>query len=293
MRTLNENIFHQYNKWKQGYERKENSLEVKLSNFISTNTDLYKISKDGKHVDVNGSLLLYDENLINGELPVPFGEVKQDCYIECPSLKSMKNAPKKIKGQLTFYNCPNLKSMDGYVDEVGTWVMITKCGLEHSNGMPKAKKGIYFKDCNSLTSLENCFVKGSGTSLILGECHSITSLNGLPDTFGFINIKNCDGLTNLNWCPQKINKIIITKCKNLTSLDIPNIKCDTIECPSNENLTSISINATSLLIFQCHECPKLNSLKGAPTRIHTLYIDDSFDGDMSNIIAGYTNKVED
>ena len=52
--------------------------------------------------------------LINGELPVPFGEVKQDCYIECPSLKSMKNAPKKIKGQLTFYNCPNLEKITIY-----------------------------------------------------------------------------------------------------------------------------------------------------------------------------------
>ena len=78
MNKLNENIFHLYDKWKQGYKRKENSLQARLSNFLSTKKrhfDMYQISEDGKHVDCDEPIVISDSDLINGKFPFPFGKV--------------------------------------------------------------------------------------------------------------------------------------------------------------------------------------------------------------------------
>ena len=61
MKSLNENIFHQYNKWKKNYVRKENSIEIKLNEFLSRNTvyiDYLSISEDGKCVNCSHKILI-------------------------------------------------------------------------------------------------------------------------------------------------------------------------------------------------------------------------------------------
>ena len=105
MNKLNENIFHQYNKWKQGYERKENSLQMRLNNFLSNeidrNADKYHISEDGKYVDCDTDVYLYDLDLIDGKFPFPFGKINGhfNCA-NCENLKSLEGAPQKVKKDL-------------------------------------------------------------------------------------------------------------------------------------------------------------------------------------------------
>ena len=86
MNKLNENIFRQYSKWKTGYERKENSLQMRLNNFLSNErnrlyADVCHISEDGKHVDCDTDVYIFDEDLIDGKFPLPFGKIKGDFFV--------------------------------------------------------------------------------------------------------------------------------------------------------------------------------------------------------------------
>ena len=85
MNKLNENIFHQYNKWKSGYVRKENSLQLRLQKFLDEyedrHVDWYHISEDGKHVDCDINVYINDIDLIDGKFPFPFGKVKGDFFV--------------------------------------------------------------------------------------------------------------------------------------------------------------------------------------------------------------------
>ena len=125
MNKLNENIFHQYNKWKKGYERKENSLQLRLNNFLSDKanvefTDSCHISKDGKHIDFNTSITIRDVDLIDGKLPFPFGKI--DGYFDCAfldDLVSLEGAPEEVTGDFFCSNCPKLTSLEGAPEKVG------------------------------------------------------------------------------------------------------------------------------------------------------------------------------
>ena len=82
MNKLNENIFHQYNKWKKNYIRKENSMQMRLNDFLSKrndrNADKYHISEDGKYVDCDETVTITEKDLIDGKFPIPFGKVDGD-----------------------------------------------------------------------------------------------------------------------------------------------------------------------------------------------------------------------
>ena len=66
MKALNENIFHQYNKWKTGYVRKENSLQMRLQNFINNHefkSDLFEIEETSEKTFVVNVQDDYDNEL--------------------------------------------------------------------------------------------------------------------------------------------------------------------------------------------------------------------------------------
>ena len=125
MNKLNENIFHQYNKWKTGYERKENSLQMRLNDFLSNEanveyTDFCHISKDGKHVDCDTGITIRDDDLIDGKFPFPFGKVKGhfDCAF-ADDLVSLEGAPEEVTGDFFCSHCSKLTSLEGAPEEVG------------------------------------------------------------------------------------------------------------------------------------------------------------------------------
>ena len=153
MYKLNENIFHQYNKWKSGYERKENSLQLRLNNFLSDEAnkqyaDYCHISKDGKHIDFNADITIRDYDLINGKLPFPFGKIGG--YFDCAfadDLVSLEGAPKEVACDFFCSNCPKLTSLEGAPEEVGGDFCVHLCpnltSLEH---LPKKIGGVLSVD---------------------------------------------------------------------------------------------------------------------------------------------------
>ena len=133
MDKLNENIFHQYNKWKKGYERKENSLQMRLNDFLSNkkrNVDCYHISEDGKYVDCDESIVIGDSDLINGKFPFPFGKVKGDfgCW-SCESLISLEGAPNEVGGDFDCRECDNLTSLKGSPKNISGFMDCSGCKI--------------------------------------------------------------------------------------------------------------------------------------------------------------------
>lgn len=185
MKQLNENIFHQYNKWKTGYVRKENSLVMRLNNFI-TNYEIKKdsfifgdapeltISEDGKKVNCDGNIRILDSYLIGGKLPFPFGEVKgMFLFDKCEELISLEGSPEKIiNGSFCCDFAENLTSLVGAPKEVD--------------------------------------------QITLNMCNKITSLVGCPEHVWYFSCAGCSKLTTLEGCPQKV--VCDFDCKNCTSL---------------------------------------------------------------------------
>ena len=170
MNKLNENIFHQYNKWKQGYERKENSLQMRLNNFLSNEkdriADKYHISEDGKYVDCDTDVYLYDSDLIDGKFPFPFGEINGhfNCS-DCDDLISLEGAPQKVKKDFFCAQCENLTSLEGAPKEVGQNFISFGCSkITSLEGVPEEVGGIF-----------NCI-----------KCPNLTSLKCLPKIIGYM-----------------------------------------------------------------------------------------------------------
>ena len=113
MQRLNENIFHQYNKWKTGYIRKENSIKIRLNEFLDAHPsykDYLSISEDGKRVNCSSSIFIYDIDLSNGRFPFPFGTVNGDfdCSV-CSELISLEGAPEEVDKNFTCSECSSLR----------------------------------------------------------------------------------------------------------------------------------------------------------------------------------------
>ena len=161
MKSLNENIFHQYNKWKKNYVRKENSIEIRVNEFLDGNPfykDYISISEDGTRVNCSVSIVIYDEMLINGKFPFPFGEVDGNfvCSV-CDELISLEGAPKEIDGNFESDKCPKLTSLKGAPEKVGGDFDCSHCeNLTSLEGAPKEVSEFFdCTYCPNLTSLEH------------------------------------------------------------------------------------------------------------------------------------------
>ena len=203
MKQLNENIFHQYNKWKTGYVRKENSIQMRLDNFLSNdrNSCSCYISEDGKHVDCDTDIYIFDEDLINGKFPFPFGKIHGDFNCDgCAELISLEGAPEEVEGNFACSTCPNLTSLEGAPQIVN--------------------RGFSCNNCPKLTSLEGA-PKEVGGSFYTQTCPNLTSLIGAPEKVGrSFYTNNCSNLISLEGAPKKVGRVFAcTRCKSLTSLE--------------------------------------------------------------------------
>ena len=209
MKQLNENIFHQYNKWKQGYSRKENSFKLRVRNFLSNREDAnkFKISKDGKHLNASDTVRITDDDISDGKLPVPFGKVNWnfDC-MSCTSLTSLEGAPKYVENSFDCNNCENLTSLVGAPEEVGGDFSCSECpNLTSLVGAPKKVGGIFdCSDCKKLKSLEGA-PKEVGGAFDCNDCKNLTSLVGVPKKIdGYFDCSGCKNLTSLEGLPKEI-----------------------------------------------------------------------------------------
>ena len=209
---LNENIFHQYSKWKTGYVRKENSIEIKIKNWIDAQSNpKYSISEDGKHVNCSGSIVIRDSDLVGGKFPVPFGKVKGDFNCSgCKTLVSLDGAPTKCF-RFNCSNCTNLTSLDELEMDATECIKFdcSYCSkLTSLKGAP-TKIGGYFccNFCAPLTSLEGAPRTVMG-SFSCENCTSLTSLKGGPSTvYGEYNCWGCVNLTSLDGLPKEVHTL--------------------------------------------------------------------------------------
>lgn len=212
MNKLNENIFHQYNKWKTGYVRKENSILVRINQFLSVeriandvrkgnfekiisdytinyedgnySIDINMDEKDGNYNDI--SVHIFESDLINGELPFKFGKINASFCIDC-DVKSLKNSPDFIRGGLVLDDCTSLTSLVGITQQVDWSLNLIRC--------------------KSITSLEGlCKEKKSYHSINCDECSNLETLNGAPiEIDGYFSCSKCPALVSLDGLPEIIH----------------------------------------------------------------------------------------
>ena len=160
MKQINENIFHQYNKWKKNYVRKENSVKVKINEFLSRRPfykDFFSISEDETCVNSSTSVFIYDDDLIDGKIPFQFGKVDGNFNCSaCTELISLEGAPKTVSKKFFCDDCSKLTSLKGAPKEVGNNFKCSHCeNLTSLEGAPEKVGGSFScEDCPNLTSLE-------------------------------------------------------------------------------------------------------------------------------------------
>ena len=210
MNKLNENIFHQYNKWKKNYVRKENSIIFKLNDFLDKHPsyeDILSISEDGTSVNCSSSIVIYDGMLINGKFPFPFGTVigHFNCS-ECEELISLEGAPKEVGGSFCCSNCPNLTSLVGAPEEVGGSFSCNNCPkLTSLEGAPEKVGRNFSCQKTSIKSLEGAPINVGG-NFICDEVDYLESLEGAPNHVGGdFSCSKCPSLTSLDGLPTAID----------------------------------------------------------------------------------------
>ena len=211
MDKLNENIIHLYNKWKEGYTRKETALEEKIKQmrdwakgvFEPEQFDKMEFGIEG--ITVNCSLEILDYILVGDEIPYPFlkstntfsvygGIISlKNCprYAEifdcgfCSNIASLEGAPEKVENDFNCQHCANLASLEGAPKYIG--------------------RDFSCNHCTSLTSLEEA-PKKVGGEFDCSYCKSLTSLKGAPEEVGddFV-CSHCPKLTSLEGAPKKID----------------------------------------------------------------------------------------
>ena len=184
---INEDFTDLYKRWKNKEVRKEDSLEVKMKDFISTkkNSEEYYI-ENGK-VCCKGDVVIDDNDLIDGKFPFKFGKVEGNfCCAGCEKLISLEGAPEKVEGHFNGDSCCNLKSLKGVPEKVGGDFICDSCyELTSLEGSPKEVGGD-FSCCEvgeKLESLEGAPEKVKG-DFACCYCEKLTSLEGSPKEVG-------------------------------------------------------------------------------------------------------------
>ena len=257
MNKLNENIFHLYNRWKEGYVRKETSLEEKIKPMKEwaekafNEDDFDKMDFDPNGITVNGMLLISSSELTD-EIPYPFVECESFTLLPSTSIKSLKNCPKYVE-EFDCSACASLTSLEGAPE--------------------KSKITFSCNDCISLTSLVGApkeigyyTDKYTGKSFhFFGDfycagCKRLKTLEGAPEKIGTFSCAGCNGLKTLEGAPKDVQQ---------------NFNC--AGCDSLESL--IGAPKTVGGDFDCSGCKNLSSIEDLPELIEgKLIIDSRFEG---------------
>ena len=101
---INEDFTDLYKRWKKKDVRKEDNLEIKLKQFISTTNNPEEYYIENGLVCCKGDVVIDDNDLIDGKFPFQFCEVEGDFICSyCKKLTSLKGAPQEVVGD--FYCC--------------------------------------------------------------------------------------------------------------------------------------------------------------------------------------------
>ena len=205
MGKINENIIHLYNKWKEGYVRKETALEEKIKPMREWAEDIFRTANRFEYT--------IDGIIVNGDLTISFGLKKLDFpFVECngnfiieDDFENLKNCPRHVTGDFKCSYIYSLKSLKGAPEEVGGTFDCTSCNSIISlKGAPKKVKHFDCSLCDSLKSLVGAPEIVTG-GFICWNCDDLTTLKGAPEKVGGnFNCVDCDSLTSIEDLPKEI-----------------------------------------------------------------------------------------
>ena len=199
MIELNENVILLYNKWKEGYVRKETEFEVMRewveSNFTNKlyNHDEFEYYKNGITYNHHSKskfeadihcLVIRDRYLVDGKLPYQFISVSNSFKFKyCSSLTSLENSPIDVGGNFYCMYCDNLKSLEGAPKNIEySFECTNNHALESIEGIPEEINNFCnFYNCYSLKTLDGA-PKIISKELNLSGCDNIESFDGLSNT---------------------------------------------------------------------------------------------------------------
>ena len=274
MEIINENIFHLYNKWKEGYVRKETALEEKIKPMMEwakeafEEEDFDKMDFDAEGITMNGKLEIDDYCLVNGELPYPFVKCNKLQVMNNTHINTMKNFPMEVAGEFVCRHT-YISSLEGCPQKVGKHISLNfSKSLTSLKGLPKKNiSNLNIRFC-SITSLEGCSEEISH-SFECSYCTSLTSLVGAPKKVKeHFYCDNCDGLTSLVGAPEIVKGgFDCSHCASLTSLKGAPEEVKYFDCINCTSLTSLVGAPKKVENFNCEGCISLTSLEGLPKEL--------------------------
>ena len=178
---INEDFTDLYKRWKNKDVRKEDNLEIKLKQFLSTkkNPEEYYI-ENGK-VCCKGNVAIFDDDLIDGKLPFQFGKVEGNFIFKCASISTLEGSPKEVGGTFRCSYCEKLESLEGAPEKVEGDFSCSGCEeLTSLEGAPQKVVGdFYCYECKLLTSLEGA-PKEVGGNFYCCDCGEKFTESDLP-----------------------------------------------------------------------------------------------------------------
>ena len=136
---INEDFTDLYKRWKKKDVRKEDSLEIKLKQFISTKHNPQDYYIENGKVCCKGDVRIFNDDLIDGKLPFQFGKVGGNFRCnDCKTLISLEGAPEKVEGDFNCNMCEKITLLKGSPKEVGGNFYCYSCGKEFTESdLPK------------------------------------------------------------------------------------------------------------------------------------------------------------
>lgn len=249
------------------------SEEYLVKKFLNKHKDKLEYIEQTGRYDVEGNMIIQNEDIINGHYPIKFGIVTgtfRSWY--CKSLTSLEGAPIKVGTHFNVSHCPNLKSLVGAPEYVGDDFLCEYCNkLKNLIGCPKKIGGIFTCNrCKNLSSLQGA-PEEVGQSFDCSYCPSLKSLQFAPKKVGRnFSCINCNSLQNLIGAPKRIEcGFNCWNCQNLKSLQgAPEYVGSNFDCNWCESLKTLK--GCPRIIkgrLDCHFCTSLTSLQGGPDEV--------------------------
>lgn len=181
------------------------------------------------------------------------------------NIRSLKGAPKLIRGDLYLSYCDGLISLEGCTQTLSNIYIINCNNLKSLKGGPQE---VFDYECNNcgLLSLEGAPKKANN---FMCSLNPLITLKGAPEELtGFFNCNGCKNLKTLEGAPKKCVGFSCNNCSNLKSLKGgPQIVYGDFSC-NYTNITNFEGSPKEVkgMFFSC-DCEKLESLKGMPEYI--------------------------
>lgn len=251
--------------------------EEQIKIFVQKKHLIY--NKETGRYDCNWNLEISDNELIDGEIPVPLGEISGSFEaIRCYHLKSLKNGPVNVHGGYNIIYCKSLTSLDGLAKWIDDYLAIDHCiNLEDISAIDDCEMkhpNISKHGCKKLLSKQEIieeFIESNrlnyNQATKLYDCtHEVVLadedlIDGyIPVPFGRVfdsfYVSNCVTLKSLKNSPKYVRRGFYCKgCTALTSFE---------GCP--ENLEGN---------FYAQGCTNVTTLKGTQNLDkETMYFDN-------------------